>query len=144
MDLPLYLNRDLSFLKFNFRVLLQALDESIPPLERLKFILICSSNLDEFFEIRVAGLKQQLSYGAFSANPDDLSPAIALKEISRLAHQLVEEQYRILNEIILPLLATHHIHFLAEREWNHTQRNWLKRFFHNEIISIEEYVLLLS
>lgn len=136
MDLTLYLNRDLSSLKFNFRVLLQALDKSIPPLERLKFILICSSNLDEFFEIRVAGLKQHLSYGAFSANSHDLSPATALKEISRLAHQLVEEQYQILNEIILPLLATHHIHFLAEREWSCTQKNWLKRFFHNEIIPI--------
>ncbi len=136
MDLALYLNRDLSFLKFNFRVLALALDESIPALERLKFILVCSSNLDEFFEIRVAGLKQQLSYGGFTAHNDDLSPAVALKQISHLAHNLVEEQYRILNETILPLLAAEHLYFLAEHEWSRTQKNWLKRFFHNEVVPI--------
>src|SRR5690348_15838249 len=102
-----YLNRELSWLEFNARVLEEAADPSNPWLERLKFVAIFSSNLDEFFEIRVAGLQQQVYAGVepqdFGA--DGLAPADQLAAIDRRAHELVAEQYRILNDAVFPGLA---------------------------------------
>jgi len=97
-----YENRELSALEFNRRVLEQAKDESLPLLERVRFLAISSSNLDEFFEIRVAGLKQRLELGASKPGPDGLTPQQQLDRIAVEAHELVTEQYRVLNEVIRP------------------------------------------
>ena len=97
-DSSLYIHRELSQLQFNIRVLEQALDESYPLLERLKFLLIFSSNLDEFFEIRVAGLKKQITFAREQAGADGLQPHQALARISELVHGHVDRQYAILND----------------------------------------------
>ena len=102
-----YLNRELSWLEFNARVLEEAADPSNPWLERLKFLAIFSSNLDEFFEIRVAGLQQQVYAGVEPQDygADGMAPAEQLAAIDRRARELVAEQYRILNDEVLPGLA---------------------------------------
>jgi polyphosphate kinase len=106
-DSSLYIHRELSQLQFNIRVLEQALDESYPLLERLKFLLIFSSNLDEFFEIRVAGLKKQITFAREQAGADGLQPHQALARISELVHGQVDRQYAILNDMLLPELEKH-------------------------------------
>ena len=108
-DSSLYIHRELSQLQFNIRVLEQALDESYPLLERLKFLLIFSSNLDEFFEIRVAGLKKQITFAREQAGADGLQPHQALARISELVHGHVDRQYAILNDILLPELEKHQL-----------------------------------
>ncbi len=133
-DPLLYINRELSMLEFNRRVLEQAKDESNPLLERLKFLCIASSNLDEFFEIRVAGLKEQLAFGAGQAGPDQMSLPEQLRAISSGAHGLVAEQYRVLNEVMLPALADEDIHFLKRGEWNSRQGAWVRRYFNRELL----------
>ena len=100
----LYINRELSHLQFNVRVLEQALDEKQPLLERLMFLLIFSSNLDEFFEIRVAEQMRQLKYGREAVGPDAMHPQKVLEKIREICEVNVERQYRILNEIMLPAL----------------------------------------
>lgn len=91
----LYINRELSLLEFNRRVIDQTKDESMPLLERLKFLCIASTNLDEFFEIRVAGIKQQVKYHSVQTGPDNMTPSEVLNQISGLAHALVDEQQGI-------------------------------------------------
>ncbi|MEX2481747.1 MAG: polyphosphate kinase 1 [Gammaproteobacteria bacterium] len=135
-DPELYINRELSLLEFNRRVLEQARDESTPLLERLRFLCIASSNLDEFFEIRVAGLKQQVVFAAAQTTPDQMSPVEQLRAISQSAHALVAEQYRVLNEELLPLLADHDIRFLKRAEWNTRQAAWVRRFFNRELLPV--------
>src|SRR5256885_14800408 len=100
-----FLNRELEILEFNRRVLAQAADEAVPLLERLRFICIVSSNLDEFFEIRVAGLKEQIKLGLPEPGPDGSGPTEAVASVSREAHVLVAEQYLLLNNTVLPALA---------------------------------------
>ena len=129
----LYINRELAFLEFNRRVLEQAKKDAVPLLERLRFLCISSSNLDEFFEIRVAGLKQQEALGAAHRGPDNLTPAEQLRRIGERARELVAEQYRVLNEVLVPLLAAEGIRFLRRDEWDKPQRQWLKRFFNHEL-----------
>ena len=135
-DPELYINRELSLLEFNRRVLEQARDETNPLLERLRFLCIASSNLDEFFEIRVAGLKQQVVFAASQAGPDQMSPVEQLRAISQSAHALVAEQYRVLNEELLPLLAAQGIRFLKRTEWNTRQAAWVRRFFNRELLPV--------
>src|ERR1700722_15263664 len=107
-----YINRELSFLEFNQRVLDQALDPAVPLLERVRFLSISSSNLDEFFEIRVAGMKQLVELGASPFASDALSSAELLAALHERALQLVSEQYRCLNEVLLPALAAEGISLL--------------------------------
>ncbi|MCB1684287.1 MAG: polyphosphate kinase 1 [Pseudomonadales bacterium] len=132
----LYINRELSLLEFNRRVLAQSRDEGIPLLERLKFLCIANSVLDEFFEIRVAGLKQQEAYGATQRGPDNLSPTEQLRQLRPIAEKLVAEQYRILNEVLLPQLDLQGIRLLDRKVWNPKQQQWLKRFFNRELAPI--------
>ena len=106
-----FINRETSWLEFNQRVLDQAFDESNPILERLKFLCIVSSNLDEFFEVRVAGLKQQKQNGSSETGPDGLSPAESLSRISARTHRMVEDQYRCWREHIAPALEQERIRF---------------------------------
>ena len=129
-----YINRELSFLEFNHRVLEQAFDESVPLLERLKFLCISCSNLDEFFEIRVAGLKQleELGGGGPLA-ADGLSVAEQLAAIHDRAMCLVAEQYRCLNELLLPALAAEGVPLLEPPDWTPENRAWLEQYFEREV-----------
>ena len=132
----LYINRELSLLEFHLRVLAQARDETLPLLERLRFLCISSSILDEFFEIRVAGLKQQAAYGVVQRGADNLSPAEQLRRIAPKARALIDEQYRVLNEVLLPALDEEGIHFIKKADWNGAQRKWIKRYFNHELAPI--------
>jgi polyphosphate kinase len=125
----LYLNRELSLLEFNRRVLEQAKDTRVPLLERLRFLCISSLNLDEFFEIRVAGLKQKAKLGATDTGPDNMAASEVLKAINVRAHDLVADQYRTLNELLLPALEVQGIRFIRRAEWNKEQEAWLRKFF---------------
>ena len=135
-DSGLYIHREISQLKFNIRVLEQALDESYPLLERLKFLLIFSSNLDEFFEIRVAGLKKQINFAREQAGADGLLPSQVLARISEIAHEQVERQYAVLNDVLLPELAKHQINFIRRRYWTTKLKTWVRRYFRDEIAPI--------
>ncbi len=132
----LYINRQLSLLEFNRRVIAQALDPQNPLLERLRFLCIASTNLDEFFEIRVASLKQAVELGSVQAGPDNRTPPEVLAAISAEAHKLVEEQYRVLNEVLTPLLAEQNIRFLRRSEWTPAQHAWLQEYFIEELLPI--------
>lgn len=137
LKLPeLYLNRELSLLEFNRRVCEQAKDENNPLLERLRFLCIASTNLDEFFEIRVAGLNQQVKYGSVQTGEDNLTPVEMLKKISEVTHQLVEEQYKILNDILIPELSKEKIRILRRAQWKPKLSRWVKRYFNRELIPI--------
>ena len=132
----LYINRELSLLEFHRRVLAQAKDESLPLLERLRFLCIFSSVLDEFFEVRVAGLKQQEAYGAQARGPDNMTPSEQLRRIAQTAHEIVDEQYLVLNEALLPALDAEGIRFIGREDWNPPQRQWIKRFFNHELAPV--------
>jgi polyphosphate kinase len=132
----LYLNRELSLLDFNARVLDQARDPQIPLLERLRFLTICSTNLDEFFEIRVAGLKQQLAFGVEADEADGLSARVVLGRISEEAHGLVAAQYQLLNEELLPALEAQGIRLLKRAEWSSRAQRWIKRYFTREVLPV--------
>jgi polyphosphate kinase len=131
-----YFNRELSVLQFQWRVLAQASDENTPLLERLLFLCISSTNLDEFFEIRVAGLKHKVALGSVTTDADGLTADAALKAVSEEAHKLVEEQYRVLNEVVLPELASNKVRFIPRPRWNQKQSTWIKRFFTNELLPV--------
>ncbi|HWK53665.1 MAG TPA: polyphosphate kinase 1 [Hyphomicrobiales bacterium] len=131
-----FLNRELSLLEFNRRVLAQAKDPATPILERLFFLCIASSNLDEFFEIRVAGLKQQVEFGSGQRGPDGLTPSEQLKRISDITHQLVDDQYAVLNQQLLPALGKAHIRILLSADWNQKQRAWIKGYFNRELLPV--------
>lgn len=132
----LYINRELSLLQFQWRVLEQAKDETIPLLERLRFLCISSTNLDEFFEVRVAGLKHREALGSIQADADGLAPSELLSRISDEAHRLVAEQYRVLNEVLIPQLAEERIRFIRRDRWNQKQAAWIKRYFNNELLPV--------
>jgi polyphosphate kinase len=131
-----YINRELSFLEFNRRVLDQARDESVPILERLRFLCISCTNLDEFFEVRVAAMKQRLEIGAPSAGPDKMTPQQLLEEIRHRSLVLVRQQYEMLNDVILPELANEQIRFVQRADWTAAQKKWLNQYYHDEIVPI--------
>jgi len=131
-----FLNRELGLLEFNRRVLAQAENPSIPPLERLKYICIVSSNLDEFFEIRVAGLKEQVKLGALSTGPDGMEASQILKLVRDQAHQIIERQYHVFNKELTPTLAAASVHFLRRTHWNEAQKAWVKDFFLREVMPV--------
>ena len=132
-DSAYYENRELNYFKFNLRVLSQASNPKHPLLERLMFLLIFSSNLDEFFEIRISGLKKQLDFGRQRPGPDGLYPEQVLKEIHLQVSAALTEQYRILNEDLLPNLASQNIHFIPRHEWNEELKAWTRNYFDSEI-----------
>jgi polyphosphate kinase len=137
LNLPQYfINRELSQLAFNRRVLNQAEDRRLPLLERLKFLCISSTNLDEFFEIRVSGLKQRVEVSAAPVGPENMSPSEILAEIAESTHQLVADQYRLLNDELIPSLRNENIQFIRRDEWTETQRNWLAQHFESEIVPV--------
>ena len=131
-----FLNRELSFLAFNRRVLAQAADPGVPLLERLKFICIVSSNMDEFFEIRVAGIKEQLKLGSALSGNDGLLPQEVFRRVGVLAHTIIAEQYALLNDVILPALAAEGIIFPRRAEWTPEQQEWIHAYFLSEVMPL--------
>jgi polyphosphate kinase len=131
-----YINRELSQLAFNLRVLKQAMDPSVPLLERLKFLCISSTNLDEFFEIRVSGLKHRLAISTVPAGPDNLGPADVLRMLAEQTAGLVAEQYHVLNDELIPLLRDAGIRFVRRDDWSGAQRAWLEQYFRTEIVPL--------
>jgi polyphosphate kinase len=131
-----FINRELSVLDFNRRVLALAADNTIPILERLKFLCIVSTNLDEFFEIRVSGLQQRLEAGAQPSSPDLLSPQQTLRDIAESAHELVNKQYQLLNTKLIPSLQEEGINFIRRSHWTAEQQQWLHNYFRQEIVPI--------
>ncbi|MYM26528.1 polyphosphate kinase 1 [Duganella sp. FT135W] len=126
-----FLDRELSQLMFNRRVLAQAEDKSIPLLERLRYLCIASSNLDEFFEVRVASL---LAAGAADGTLSTHPALVAtLSRISNECHALVSHQYELLNTEILPEMAAKGIHLVRHNERNDAQRAWVKEYFDTEV-----------
>jgi polyphosphate kinase len=131
-----FLNRELSLLAFNRRVLAQAADGRVPLLERLRFLCIVSSNLDEFFEIRVAGLKEQIKLGSHAAGADGMTPQEVYRRVTVQAHEVIADQYALLNDVILPALAKEGIAFLRRSLWNDAQREWIHGFFVKEVMPV--------
>jgi len=131
-----YLNRELGLLAFNRRVLAQAEDARMPLLERLRFLCIVSSNLDEFFEIRMAGLKEQVKAHATMTTTDGKTAQEAYRLVAAEAHAIVTEQYQHLNQIILPALAEQGICFLRRATWNEAQREWIRNYFLREMVPV--------
>ncbi len=132
----LYINRELSLLEFNRRVLTMARDPQVPLLERLRYLCICSNNLDEFFEIRVAGLQKQRDSDGRGTGPDQLGPSEQLDQISAVAHQLVKQQYKMLNQELLPALADQQIEFPPVSDWSKKMRAWASHFFDSELFPV--------
>ncbi|MBO8178046.1 MAG: RNA degradosome polyphosphate kinase [Bacillus sp. (in: Bacteria)] len=138
LDHPKYYNnRELSWLAFNERVLEEALDERNPLLERLKFLSIFSSNLDEFFMVRVAGLKDQVKAGFNKPeNKAGLTPKQQLEKISIKTHELIIKQYEAFNQIILPQLKEENIEFLSLDELDERQLTFLEKYYTNQVFPV--------
>ena len=132
----LFINRELSWLAFNRRVLEQVKDPATPLLERVKFLCISSTNLDEFFEIRVARLYEQLVSSSVQAGPDNLTPAEVVRRIGEEARRLIDEQYRVLNDLLIPDLERERIRFVRRTEWNTEQENWIRKYFQEELLPV--------
>jgi len=128
-----FLNRELSWLEFNQRVLDQALDPANPLLERLKFFTIVSSNLDEFFEVRVAGLKQQIESGRVDCSVDGLAPTEIFQAITRRVRKMVTDQYACWHNDLQPALARNGMRILEFSELTSQDREWLKEFYQNQV-----------
>ncbi len=126
-----YLNRSMSWLAFNRRVLEEAEDESNPLLERVKFLAITASNLDEFFEIRIAGLLQHLEEGQVEPGPDGLTPLDEQEQVAEATHKFVREQYECWNEMLLPALAEHRIRVHSLADLNDAQREVVDDYCRN-------------
>ncbi len=142
MDAPalppadLYINRELSMLEFNKRVLAQALDPDIPLLERLRFLCITCTNLDEFFEIRVAALKQRIEIGAPAQGPEKLSAQQIFDAIRHTMLGIVGQQYDLLNKVLFPEMMKAGVVFLQSHEWSAEQREWLKAYFLEQVVPV--------
>ena len=128
-----FINREISALEFNQRVLAQSLDPRVPLLERLNFLCISSSNLDEFFEIRVAGIKQLLELGSTTIGADGLGLAEQLSAIHARAKELVRDQYACLNDVLLPALRETGIDVLDAKDWDTQTRAWVEHHFAAEV-----------
>ena len=128
-----FINRELSWLEFNRRVLEEAQDATQPLIERVKFLSIFSSNLDEFFEIRVAGIKQQIESETSDVGPDGLSPTETFNGIQRVAHELVATEYALWNDEIVPALAKNGVRIHDVAQLNTKRAAWARRYFQEEV-----------
>ena len=128
-----YINREISLLAFHKRVLAQAKDENHPLLERLNFLIIFSRNLDEFFEIRVAGLIKQLDMNNITTSPDGIPNEVIIQQISDIAHQALEEQYKILNYDLLPQLQGFGIRYIQFADILEKHKAWIKNYFFKQV-----------
>src|SRR5919106_1223006 len=132
----LYLNRELGQLAFTRRVLAQAENRDYPLLERLKFLCIVSSNLDEFFEIRVSGLHAEIEAGSPPVDPDNMRPDNVYELVAAEAHALVADQYKLLNNELLPALEAEGIRFLRRGDFTPEQAAWIKDYFVREVMPV--------
>jgi polyphosphate kinase len=132
----LYINRELSLFEFNKRVLAQAQDPDIPVLERLRFLCITCTNLDEFFEIRVAALKQRIEIGAPAQGPEKLSAQQIFDALRHGMLGVVRQQYELLNRVLFPELAKAGVQFLQSEEWNSEQQEWLRDYFLEQVVPV--------
>ncbi len=132
----LYLNRDLSMLEFNRRVFEMACDESIPLLERLRFLCISSTNMDEFFEVRVAVQKHRLELGSLHTAADGLTAGDILTRVRERVDVLVADQYRLLNDNLLPAMQQEGIRFLRRADWTEAQSDWIQKFFKRDLLPV--------
>jgi len=130
------LNREIGLLEFNSRVLAQAEDKNVPLLERLRYVCIVSSNMDEFFEIRMAGLKAQLAESPHKILEDGSTIMESYERITQFAHSLVAKKYSLLQEAILPDLAQEKVHFKYHSAWTPKLHQWAKDFFHRELVPL--------
>lgn len=128
-----FINRELSWLEFNRRVLEEAQDATQPLLERVKFLTIVSSNLDEFFEIRVAGIKQQIESETSDVGPDGLSPTDTFNAIQRTVHEMVATQYALWRDELVPALAKNGIRIQDVTQLNAKRAAWARRYFQEEV-----------
>ena len=136
MTADAFVNRELSWLEFNRRVLEEAQDPSVPLLERLKFLAIFSSNLDEFFMIRVAELKRRLQAGDRAPGPDGLAPAEVLAAVSARVRALVQEQHRCFLESLQPLLAAEGVRLVRPKDVSEDERRFLEDYFHKRLLPV--------
>ncbi|MGL5196427.1 MAG: RNA degradosome polyphosphate kinase, partial [Chroococcales cyanobacterium] len=135
-DQQYYFNRELSWVEFNYRVLQEAFDPRTPLLERLKFLAIFSANLDEYFMVRVAGLKQQVEAGVSSLTPDGRTPQQQLDEVGDRLHPMVAEQHRHFEKLLRPQLIAYGIQILDYMDLNQEQRTYLQQYFEDEIFPV--------
>jgi polyphosphate kinase len=136
-DIPeLYYNRELGQLAFNRRVLAQAENRAMPLLERLRFLCIVSSNLDEFFEIRVSGLKAEIEAGSPAIGPERMRADDVFRQVAKEAHALVARQYELLNREVLPGLAGEGVRFLRRTDFTPAQAEWVKSYFFREVMPV--------
>ena len=136
METKPYVNRELSWLEFNRRVLEEAFDESVPLLERVKFLAIFSANMDEFFMVRVARLKRRIAQGDLEVGPDGMTPPQTLAAISTRVHELAEEQHRGFLETIQPRLEAEGIHIARPEELDVEQKHFLEEFFRRTLLPV--------
>ncbi len=133
---PVYFNRELSWLAFNRRVLEQAQSDRHPLLERIRFLAIVANNLDEFFEIRVAGLIQQLESGVAEPGPDGLNPREQLRRIRVVVDALLEDQYRCWKNQLLPALEAHGVRYKAAHDLTALEREWVRTYFRDQVYPV--------
>ena len=131
-----YINRDLSLLEFHKRVLAMAEDDQIPLLERVRFLCISCTNLDEFFEIRVAGLKQRMEIGAPAQGPEKIPAQQIFDELNVGISKMVERQYKLLNEQLFPQLADAGVRIVHSDDWTEEQSLWLEQHFENQVVPV--------
>ncbi|MGB5489984.1 MAG: polyphosphate kinase 1 [Woeseiaceae bacterium] len=132
----LYINRELSLLEFNKRVLAQAQDPEVPLLERLRFLCISCTNLDEFFEIRVAALKQRMELGAPAQGPEKMPAQQVFDELCPDVADLIGQQYQLLNQVMFPELAKAGVVFVQSEDWNQKQQEWLSEYFDEQVVPV--------
>ena len=132
----LYINRELSLLEFNKRVLAQAQDPEIPLLERVRFLCISCTNLDEFFEIRVAALKQRMEIGAPAQGPEKIPAQQLFDSICEEVASLIAQQYELLNNVMFPELANAGVRFIQSEHWNDEQQAWLSEYFDEQVVPV--------
>src|SRR6202008_915884 len=135
-DHALYTNRELSWLEFNQRVLEEVEDATNPLLERVKFLCIVSSNLDEFFEVRVAGLNQQRQSGISTAGPDGMSPTEQLAAVSARVRKMLDDQYSLWNKSLVPALEDQNIFFLRYDELSSDEKNYYSNYFRTSVYPV--------
>ena len=133
---PTILCRELSLLAFNRRVLAQARDEGVPLLERLRFLCIVSSNLDEFFEVRMAWLKKESQLNPHMLLDNGTTPAETMAAAAAEAKKLIQEQYELFNQELIPALRQEGIFFYPRRQWTDQQRAWIESYFDRELLPI--------
>ena len=132
----LYINRELSLLEFHKRVLAQAEDPDVPLLERLRFLCISCTNLDEFFEIRIAGLKQRMEIGAPAQGPEKIPAQEVFDKVQPEVARLIAAQYSLLNDVMFPELTKAGVRFVQSHEWSDEQQEWLSEYFDKQVVPV--------